>query len=85
MPSQLTVRLPVTLHKDVSTLATRLHLRRSDIVRMALEAFVRRADAGDADTPYASVKHLLGSVSSGVSDLGESHRKHLLEKFRSHA
>lgn len=85
MPSQLTVRLPVTLHKDVSTLATRLHLRRSDIVRMALEAFVLGTDEAGTDTPYASVKHLLGSVSSGISDLGESHRKHLLGKFRSHA
>jgi len=32
--------------------------------------------------PYEKVKNLIGSVSTGISDLGEKHRKHLLRKFR---
>ena len=52
---------------------------------MALEAFVKGTALADTGAPYASVKHLLGSVSSGVSDLGESHRKHLIKKFRKYA
>ncbi len=85
MALQLTVRLHDGLHKDVSVLAKRLHLRRSDIVRMALESFVRGMEEENSDTPYANVKHLLGSVSSGVSDLGESHRKYLIKKFKKNA
>lgn len=27
--------------------------------------------------PYEKVKNLIGSVSSGIPDLGEAHRKHL--------
>ena len=43
MNSQLTVRLPDRLEKDVSILAKKLHLKRADIVRMALESFVKQA------------------------------------------
>lgn len=32
--------------------------------------------------PYENVKNLIGSVSNGIPDLGEEHRKHLLRKFR---
>lgn len=32
--------------------------------------------------PYEKAKNLIGSVSTGISDLGEKHRKHLLRKFK---
>lgn len=32
--------------------------------------------------PYEKVKTLIGSVSTGISDLGEKHRKHLLRKLK---
>lgn len=40
MQSQLTVRLSEYLDKDISNLAHKLHPKRSDIVRIALERFV---------------------------------------------
>ena len=85
MNSQLTVRLPDDLEKDISMLAKKLRLKRADIVRMALERFVKHAEGGDENSPYDRVRSLLGSVSSGISDLGESHREHLVRKFKRHA
>ena len=85
MNSQLTVRLPDALEKDISTLARKLRLKRADIVRMALERFVKEAEVEEESSPYDRVKSLLGSVSSGIPDLGESHREHLLRKFKRHA
>ncbi|MEW6740818.1 MAG: hypothetical protein ACOYU2_01885 [Nitrospirota bacterium] len=32
--------------------------------------------------PYERVKNLIGSVSTGLHDLGEKHRKHLLRKLK---
>jgi len=40
MQSQLTVRLPEDLDREVSNAAERLRLKRSDIVRLALEQFL---------------------------------------------
>ena len=85
MNSQLTVRLPDNLDKNIFMIAKKLHLKRSDIVRMALEKFVNEVEEDAEGSPYDRVKNLLGSVSSGVSDLGESHRKHLLRKFKRNA
>lgn len=85
MQSQLTVRLPDNIQKNVSSLAKKLHLKRSDIVRMALEQFIQGVMTDNNNSPYEQVKHLLGSVSSGISDLGGAHRKHLLKKIRKDA
>lgn len=85
MQSQLTVRLSDDLDKGVSTLAKKLHLKRSDIVRIALERFLGESQEQEESKPYDRVKKLLGSVSSGISDLGTAHRKHLLNKIKKHA
>jgi metal-responsive CopG/Arc/MetJ family transcriptional regulator len=84
MQSQLTVRLSDDLDKEISALSKRLRLKRSDIVRMALERFLEGFQ-GEESRPYEKVKNLIGTVSSGISDLGESHRKYLLKKFKKSA
>lgn len=84
--SQLTVRLPDDLERKISSVAKRLHLKRSDVVRMALERFLEELEGGgEEDKPYEKVKSLIGIFSSGISDLGESHRKYLLKEFKKHA
>ncbi|MBF0541196.1 MAG: hypothetical protein HQK91_07075 [Nitrospirae bacterium] len=84
MQLQMTVRLPDELHQEILTLANRLHLKRSDIVRIALEKFTK--DNLDNDTsPYERVKDLIGSVSTGIPDLGQEHRKYLLERIKKDA
>jgi hypothetical protein len=52
---------------------------------MALESFVKQAGVKEEGSPYDRVKSLLGSVSSGIPDLGGSHREHLLRKFKHRA
>ena len=85
MKSQLTIRLPDDLEEDLSSLTQKLRLKRSDIVRMALEKFIREFGGGEETKPYDRVANIIGVVSSGISDLGEAHRKHLLEKMKRHA
>jgi metal-responsive CopG/Arc/MetJ family transcriptional regulator len=85
MQSQLTVRLPDDLGRSVSNLAKRLHLNRSDILRMALEKFIGEFGGDEEDKPYDKVKSIIGVISSGITDLGESHRKYLLKKFNKNA
>ncbi len=85
MKAQLTVRIPDDLEQELSVLAQRLRLKRSDVVRLALEKFVAESRNETEQRPYDKVKNLLGSVASGVPDLGERHREHLLARFGKHA
>ncbi|MBI4822904.1 MAG: ribbon-helix-helix protein, CopG family [Nitrospirae bacterium] len=82
MQSQLTVRVSDELNRGVSALAKRLHLKRSDIVRLALERFVGEAEGTIESKPYEKVKSLIGSISIGIPDLGEEHRRYLMRKFK---
>ena len=81
MDSQLTVRLPETLDRKVTRYAKRLRLKRSDVVRLALEEFLSEFEDEDF-RPYTRVKHLIGSFESGLADLGAEHRKHLLQRWK---
>lgn len=85
MKSQLTVRIPDQLDQEISVLAKRLHLKRSDIVRMALEKLVAEFEGKPEQTPYERVKKLVGVVNSGIPDLGEAHRKHLKARIKRNA
>lgn len=85
MQSQLTVRLSEDLHKEITNLSKKLRLKRSYIVRMALEKFLEDFNVKEEAAPYERVRDLIGNVSSGIPDLGESHRKHLLRMFRKNA
>lgn len=82
MESQVTVRLPETLNKDISAFAKKMRLKRSDIIRLALENFVGSAQTKENDNPYERVKDLIGSISSEAPDLGTRHREHLINRIR---
>lgn len=85
MQTQLTVRLSDDLDEGISTLAKKLRLKRSDIVRMAVERFLKELQGENESKPYDRVKNLIGNVASGIPDLGRAHRKHLLERIKKHA
>ena len=60
--------------------AKRMKRNRSDVVRLALDQFL---DVGPAAArPVERVRDLLGSVESGVPDLGQRHREHLIARLR---
>jgi len=85
MKSQLTLRLPDDLEEDLSMLTKRLRLKRSDIVRMALEKFIGEFKGNEETKPYDRVASIIGTISSDITDLGEAHRRYLLKKIKRHA
>ncbi len=85
MKTQLTVRIPDDLDEEITNLAGKLRLKRSDIVRMALEKLVAEFREAPEPVPYEKVKNLVGAISSGVPDLGEAHRKYLKDRLRRNA
>jgi len=82
MRAQVTVRLGDDIAAGLAAAAKKLHCRRSDVVRLALDRFIREEGADAETRPYDRVKDLLGSVASAVPDLGEGHREHLSKKLR---
>jgi hypothetical protein len=79
MDAQLTLRLPGALNEKLERSAKRLKRKRSDVVRLALEQFLESAPE---IRPVERVRDLLGSVESGVPDLGQNHREHLIRRLR---
>jgi metal-responsive CopG/Arc/MetJ family transcriptional regulator len=60
--------------------AKRQKRKRSDVVRQALEQFL---DTEPAMRPIERVRDLLGSMESGLTDLGQHHRDYLIRRLRS--
>ena len=79
MDSQLTLRLPAKLAERLEHSARRLKRKRSDVVRLALEQFL---DSEPDIRPVERVRDLLGGIESGVPDLGQHHREHLIRRLR---
>lgn len=81
MQDQLTVRLPADLGRALRHASRRLDRKSSEIVRMALRAFLQPEREGDS-LPVDRVRHLIGSLDSGVPDLATRHREYILERLR---
>lgn len=84
MDTQVTVRIPVELDHQLRKMAKQLSLKRSDVIRIALQQFLSDADHKETK-PYERVKGLIGSIESGIPDLGEKHREHLIRRIRKDA
>ncbi len=82
MESQITIRLPETLRRRLDRMAKSVGRRRSDLARLAIQRYLDELESESAPRPYERVRDLLGSLDSGVSDLGSRHRDHLLAYFR---
>lgn len=81
MQDQLTVRLPADLGRALRQASKQLRRKHSDIVRLALRAYLQTEHA-DGARPADRVRHLLGSVSSGIPDLAERHREYVLASLK---
>jgi metal-responsive CopG/Arc/MetJ family transcriptional regulator len=79
MERQLTLRMPAELAEKLKRAAKRLHRKRSEVIRLALEQFL---DSQVEVRPIERVRDLLGCVESGLPDLGQRHRDHLLKRLR---
>jgi Arc/MetJ-type ribon-helix-helix transcriptional regulator len=77
MRAQISIRLHEPLLKQLNREARKRRVRRSDVVREALEAFLSGDVTAIDRLPYERVRDLVGSLSGGPPDLGEQHRKYL--------
>lgn len=75
--TQISLRLPELLLKRIDREARKRRIRRSDLVRQVLEAFVNGEAATISGRPYDLIRDLAGSLSGGPPDLGERHREYL--------
>ena len=85
MSQQLTFRMPDDLADALARAAKRARRSRSDLVRLAVEHYLETTDGQDhaeAERPIDRVRDLIGSIETGVSDLGTNHREHVLERIR---
>ena len=78
---RITVRLPASLGRTLRRTSRRLGRRPSDIVRMALDAFLQNAPSADRQRA-TRVEDLIGSLSSGIPDLAEQHREYILTSLK---
>jgi metal-responsive CopG/Arc/MetJ family transcriptional regulator len=74
--------MPDEYAKKLNKLSKETGTRRSDIIRLAMKQFLERTYGTNRLPPYSRVSHLLGIVESNVNDLGQSHRKYLIQKVR---
>ena len=79
---QITVRIPDEYGNRLDRISKQMGVQRSDIIRLAMKQFLDGTEAINRQPPYAKVSHLLGIVESDVKDLGQSHRKYLIQKMR---
>ncbi|MBW2000766.1 MAG: CopG family transcriptional regulator [Deltaproteobacteria bacterium] len=82
MTVQLTIRMPDEYKEKIDSLAKKMGLKKSDVARMALKHFIEENLGDDRNVPYARVKHLVGSAQSGIKDLGQRHRKYIVQSIR---
>jgi len=78
---QLTVRLPRELSQSLAAAARRARRKRSEIVRLALEAYLGESPPRPGRA-YDRVRHLIGAFDSGISDLAERHSEYILESIK---
>ena len=78
---QLTIRMPDEQMGRIEHIAKKMGLKKSDVTRIAIKKFIEEYSDSPVK-PFTKVKHLLGVVESGIPDLGQRHRNHLIKKIR---
>jgi metal-responsive CopG/Arc/MetJ family transcriptional regulator len=81
MEAQVTVRIPEDLKRALDEASHKMQRKSSEIVRMALRAFLQPAPGPDT-RPADRVRGLVGSLESGVADLAERHRAYVVESLK---
>lgn len=82
METQFTVRLSSDLYERLGRVAKRIGRKRSEVVRIAIQGYLAEADRPARLRAYEQVQDLVGSLDSGLPDLGSRHRDYLLARLR---
>src|SRR5213594_1006874 len=80
MQRQVTLRIDNALANRLEHLARRMRRGRSEVIRLALAAF--SAPEQPARRPIELVHDLIGRLETGVPDLGQRGRQHLVKRLR---
>jgi len=79
---QITIRMPEEYFSKIEQIAKSSGLKKSDITRMAIRKFLENyTDDEEADL-YGKAKRLIGVAESGISDLGQNHRKYFITRIK---
>ncbi len=81
MEAQVTVRISGDLKRALDEASRKMQRKPSEIVRMALRAFLEGASGRDT-RPAEQVRGLLGSLESGMPQLAERHREYIVESLK---
>lgn len=80
MESQLTIRIPSDLREALDRASRHTGLKSSELVRQALRSYLQTS-TNRQHPPVERVRHLLGSLESGIPDLAERHREYVIESL----
>jgi predicted DNA-binding protein len=78
---QLTIRLSEEMNQALEAAAVRMRRKRSEIVRLALSQYLDLEPRSE-EKPAERVRHLIGSLETGIPDLAENHRSYVLESLK---
>ncbi len=78
---QFTIRMPEEYLSRIEQISKSTGLKKSDITRMAIRKFIEEYSDDNEKKPYLTARRLLGVIESGISDLGQNHRKYLLKRI----
>ena len=79
---QLTIRMPEEYFYKIEQIAKSSGLKKSDVARLAIRKFLEEYSSDEETDLYSKAKRLVGVVESGISDLGQKHRDHLVKKIK---
>ncbi len=79
---QITVRMPDVYLSKLESIAVKMGLKKSDVTRMAIKRFIEEYDKVDDTAPFAKIRQFVGIAESGISDLGQNHRKYLIAEIK---
>jgi len=79
---QLTIRMPKEYLTQIEQIAKSTGLKKSDITRMAIKNFIEKHGDEQELNLYGKSKSLIGLVESGIPDLGQNHRKYLIQRIK---
>ena len=78
---QITIRMPEEYFHKIEQIAKSSGLKKSDVTRMAIRKFLDEYSSDEETDLYKKAKRLIGVVESGISDLGQNHRKYFIQKI----
>jgi metal-responsive CopG/Arc/MetJ family transcriptional regulator len=74
--------MPEEYFVKIEQIAKSSGLKKSDITRMAIRKFLEEYSSEEEADLYRKAKRFVGVVESGISDLGQNHRKYFIRKIR---